>query len=72
MQPGTIWQFIDSSGVGGAERHIATLAAGLQRHGQSVRVILLQDHGNNPWLVQLSQSGISYEHLDRLTARTVR
>jgi glycosyltransferase involved in cell wall biosynthesis len=64
MRPGVVWQFIDSSGVGGAERHVATLAEGLLRHGQPARVILLQDHGKNAWLQQLAAASISYEHLD--------
>lgn len=59
-----IWQFIDSSSVGGAERHIATLAEGLRRRGHSASVLLLEDHGDNPWLVQLTAADIAYTYLD--------
>lgn len=59
-----IWQFIDSSGVGGAERHIATLAQSLRRAGQPAMVVLLAKHGNNPWLVQLAAADIAYTHFD--------
>ena len=62
--PARIWQFIDSSGVGGAERHIATLAEGLRRLSHPVRVVLLADHGSNPWLEQLRAADIGYTHLD--------
>lgn len=54
-----IWQLIDSSGVGGAERHVATLAAALQRRGLDCRVVLYQDHGPNPWLGQLASAGLT-------------
>ncbi len=64
MRTADVWQFIDSSGVGGAERHVATLAEGLLRHGQAARVVLLQDHGKNPWLQQLAAASVPYEHLD--------
>ncbi|HRK18188.1 MAG TPA: glycosyltransferase family 4 protein [Hyphomicrobiaceae bacterium] len=53
-----IWQFIDSSGVGGAERHIATIASSLLRAGLDVRVVLYQRHGTNPWLEQLDTEGL--------------
>ncbi len=63
-----IWQFIDSSSVGGAERHIATLADGLRRTGHPVEIVLLADHGSlmapNPWLRQLDAAGLPYRHLD--------
>lgn len=53
-----IWQFIDSSGVGGAERHIATIASSLQRFGLDVSVVLYERHGTNPWLEQLAAEGV--------------
>jgi glycosyltransferase involved in cell wall biosynthesis len=63
-----IWQLIDSSTVGGAERHVATLADGLRSSGHPVEVVLLADHsasrGLNPWLSQLDDARLSYRHLD--------
>ena len=59
-----IWQFIDSSSVGGAERHIATLADGLRRHHEPCEIILLARHGQNPWLAQLNDAGLPFRHLD--------
>ena len=59
-----IWQFIDSSSVGGAERHIETLAGSLMRQGTPVRIVLLADHGANPWQNQLAGAGLDAVHLD--------
>ena len=59
-----IWQFIDSSSVGGAERHIETLAGSLARHGTLVRVVMLADHGGNPWQIQLDGAGLDVSVLD--------
>lgn len=61
---GPIWQFIDSSSVGGAERHVATLADSLHRRAMPVSVLLLQDHRANPWLAQLEAATIPHRHLD--------
>jgi glycosyltransferase involved in cell wall biosynthesis len=49
-----IWQFIDSGSVGGAERHVASVAQALTRLGLPVRILLYEDHGRNPWLEQLT------------------
>jgi glycosyltransferase involved in cell wall biosynthesis len=63
-----IWQLIDSSTVGGAERHVATLADGLRSSGYPVQVVLLADHtasrGRNPWLSQLDDARLPYRYLD--------
>jgi glycosyltransferase involved in cell wall biosynthesis len=59
-----IWQLIDSSTVGGAERHVATLADGLRSSGCPVEVVLLAQHGRNPWLDQLDDARLPYRHLD--------
>jgi glycosyltransferase involved in cell wall biosynthesis len=59
-----IWQLIDSSSVGGAERHIATLADGLRRAGNPVEIVLLAKHGDNPWLAQLADAGLPARCLD--------
>jgi glycosyltransferase involved in cell wall biosynthesis len=54
---------IDSSAIGGIERHAATLARGLRRLGFDARILLLANHGNNPWLTQLGEAGIPYDTL---------
>lgn len=59
-----IWHLIDSSSVGGAERHVATLAETCSALGIEIQVVLLQKHGYNPWLEQLTHGGVSYRHLD--------
>jgi glycosyltransferase involved in cell wall biosynthesis len=59
-----VWQFIDSSSVGGAERHIATVAQSLISHGYLTVVVLYQNHGANPWLKQLEQAGVPFLMLD--------
>ena len=59
-----IWQFIDSSSVGGAERHIETLAVSLVRQGIPVRIVMLADHGKNPWQIQLAGAGLEVVCLD--------
>ena len=41
---------VDSSGIGGIERHVAVLAQALRRRGYDARVLLLADHGANAWL----------------------
>ena len=41
-----IWQFIDSSSVGGAERHVATLTGSLRRAGWPAEIVLLQRHAS--------------------------
>ena len=55
---------IDSSSVGGIEKHIAVLTDSLRHHGIDARIVLLQDHGNNPWIDQLDESGLTARHLD--------
>lgn len=58
-----IWILIDSGSVGGIERHVATLAAALNRAGQCAEVVLMADHGANPWLRQLEAGGIPFRIL---------
>jgi|LNFM01.1.fsa_nt_gb glycosyltransferase involved in cell wall biosynthesis len=62
--PGAIWQLVDTSSVGGIERHVATLADGLRRRGGDCVVVLYQDHGRNPWLAQLADAGLPVRILD--------
>jgi glycosyltransferase involved in cell wall biosynthesis len=59
-----IWQLIDSSGIGGAERHIATLGRCLEGRGGDVRVVLMADHGKNPWLAQLAAAGLEWRIIE--------
>lgn len=59
-----IWQLVDSGGVGGIERHIATLTQSLRRRGLAAEIALLQDHGPNPWLEQLAAEGLTPRVLD--------
>jgi len=52
---------VDSSGVGGIERHVAVLTKALRRRGYDAQIILLSDHGDNAWLRQLEAEQIPYE-----------
>ncbi len=52
---------VDSSGIGGIERHVAVLGAGLRRRGYDARVLLFADHGPNAWLTQLGGDSVPYE-----------
>ena len=63
-----IWLLIDSGGVGGAERHVATLAQSLRRCGLRAEVLLYQDHGNVPWLAQLACADVPVRMLDGTVA----
>ena len=59
-----IWILVDSSTLGGIERHVATLAEALRRVPLSAEIVLLAAHGNNPWLQQLDASRLPYRVLD--------
>lgn len=59
-----VWLLVDSSGVGGIERHVATLAQGLLRLGQRAEVVLWENHGPNPWHDQLRDAGVPTRFLD--------
>lgn len=54
---------IDSRTVGGIERHVATLAAGLQRTGHKVGVLLYADYGPSPWRDQLNELDVPFRCL---------
>jgi glycosyltransferase involved in cell wall biosynthesis len=60
-RPGTVRLLVDSSGIGGIERHIAVLAGALRRDGIDARVWLFADHCANPWLAQLDAAGVPYD-----------
>lgn len=55
---GEVWQLVDSGGVGGIETHVRLLAGALIAAGHPARVVLLADHGDNPWLGQLAAAGL--------------
>jgi glycosyltransferase involved in cell wall biosynthesis len=56
-----VWLLVDSSGIGGIERHIEVLATSLQRADVPAVVVLYARHGAtpNPWLEQLQNAGVS-------------
>ena len=69
---GRVWQLIDSSTIGGIEKHIAVLTSSLMRIGIPPEIVLYQDHGANPWLAQLADAGLGYRHLDGTVGGLVR
>ena len=60
---GPIWQLIDSSAIGGIERHIEMLARGLRRLDIDCEVILFASYGHNPWYDQLKAAQIPFRVL---------
>lgn len=58
-----IWLLIDSRTIGGAERHVATLAHSLQRFGLESEVLLYADYGHSDWLDQLAADGLAHRRL---------
>ena len=52
---------VDSSGLGGIERHVAVLARALRQRGIDARVWLYADHGANLWLEQLAAAEVPVE-----------
>ena len=58
-----IWQLVDSSTVGGIESHVAALTLALRERGRAAKVVLLQRHGDNPWISQLSAKGLPFDIL---------
>lgn len=63
-----IWQLVDSSTIGGIEKHIAVLTRSLIGAGFAPEIVLYQDHGANPWLTQLGDDGLAFRHLDGTAA----
>jgi glycosyltransferase involved in cell wall biosynthesis len=55
---------VDSSSIGGIEKHIAVLTDSLRRRGIDARIVLLKDHGHSPWITQIESAGLPYQHLD--------
>lgn len=63
MNP-AIWLLVDTRSVGGIERHVATLAAGLRRAGRSCEILFYRDYGPGPWKEQLKAAGLDHRCLD--------
>jgi len=61
---GPIWLLVDSSGIGGIERHIGNLAHGLAGRGLPAEVVLLAEHPGNTWIEQLAARGSPVRMLD--------
>jgi glycosyltransferase involved in cell wall biosynthesis len=61
LDPPPIRLLVDSSNIGGIERHVAVLTQALRSHGDDARVLLLDDHGANPWLDQLTADHIPFD-----------
>jgi glycosyltransferase involved in cell wall biosynthesis len=53
-----IWHLIDSSTIGGAERHVAMVVQALRRRGIDATAVLYRDYGANPWLRQLAAADV--------------
>jgi glycosyltransferase involved in cell wall biosynthesis len=66
-----IYILIDSSGIGGIERHVATLTTGLIARGYDARILLLRHYGQNPWFSQLDDAGLPYQFLNGGVRRLV-
>jgi glycosyltransferase involved in cell wall biosynthesis len=60
---GTIWHLIDSSGVGGAERHVAQVVQALCERGIPAEAVLYRSYPDNPWLRQLEQADVPHRVL---------
>lgn len=55
---------LDSSGLGGIETHVATLASCLNAAGQDCHILFLADHGENPFHAQLVNLELPFSVLD--------
>lgn len=66
-----IWLLVDSSTIGGIESHVTRLSTSLSDAGYRCEVVLLDDHGPNPWLQQLRDAGVPYRVLNG-TIRALR
>jgi glycosyltransferase involved in cell wall biosynthesis len=53
-----IWQLVDTRMLGGIERHVGILAAGLRDIGLDAEVVRYADHGDHPWLRELAAAGV--------------
>ncbi|MFY7962862.1 MAG: glycosyltransferase family 4 protein [Elsteraceae bacterium] len=55
-----VWQLLDSSGLGGIESHVLTLASGLRWRAVDSRVLFLTDHGPHPLRASLSAEKVPW------------
>ena len=60
---GAIWHLIDSSGVGGAERHVAQVVQALCERGIAAEAVLYRSYPDNPWLRQLEHARVPHRVL---------
>lgn len=60
---GPVVLLLDSSGPGGIESHVLALAELLRSRGVMTKIVLLKDHGDNPFLHRLRRSNIPFEIL---------
>ena len=70
---GMIVQLVDSSSIGGIESHMAALTMALRQRGADAKIVLLEAHGDNPWLAQLAAKGVPLQVLPSkvLTSKVV-
>lgn len=61
---GPIVLLIDSSGLGGVETHVATLAATLRAAGECTQILFLANHGENAFHAQLATLDLPFAVLD--------
>jgi glycosyltransferase involved in cell wall biosynthesis len=59
-----IWHLIDSSTIGGAERHISILVECLKKRGVDAEAVLYKNYGANRWLDQLAAEKTPFRVLD--------
>lgn len=55
---------LDSSGPGGIESHVLSLAELMRAKGEPVKIVFLAHHGENLFLDRVRQSGVPFQALD--------
>ncbi|MFZ1426417.1 MAG: glycosyltransferase family 4 protein [Geminicoccaceae bacterium] len=63
VAPSGLWLLLDSSGIGGIETHVLTLAQGLAAAAVPANVVFLADHGPHPLKSELARAGIPYTNV---------
>ena len=63
LAPSDLWLLLDSSGIGGIETHVLTLAQGLAAAAIPASVVFLADHGPHPLKAELARAGIPYTNV---------
>lgn len=64
MSAGSIVLLLDSSGIGGIERHVSILCRALNHRGRPARIALLDDHGEHDFLRLLRSEKLPFEILE--------